>query len=150
MLNQNFKDILSAFCDEKVEFMVVGGFAVAFHGYLRSTGDIDLWIRCSAENAKRVWKALQEFGAPLFDLTLDDLQTPGTVFQMGVIPTRIDVILKIDGVDFDDAWKDHTMIGVEDMSVPVIGKEHLLINKKASNRPKDQNDILWLESEEKG
>lgn len=149
MLNQNFRDILFAFLDEEVEFIVVGGFAVAFHGHPRSTGDIDLWIRCSAENASRVWKALREFGAPLFDLTLEDLQTPGMVFQMGVVPSRIDVIMEIEGVIFDDAWKEHLIIDVEGMKVPVIGKRQLLVNKKAVARPKDQIDILWLESEEK-
>ncbi len=138
-----------AFLDEEVEFIVVGGFAVAFHGHPRSTGDIDLWIRCSAENASRVWKALREFGAPLFDLTLEDLQTPGMVFQMGVVPSRIDVIMEIEGVIFDDAWKEHLIIDVEGMKVPVIGKRQLLVNKKAVARPKDQIDILWLESEEK-
>lgn len=149
LLNQNFRDILFAFLDEEVEFIVVGGFAVAFHGHPRSTGDIDLWIRCSAENASRVWKALREFGAPLFDLTLEDLQTPGMVFQMGVVPSRIDVIMEIEGVIFDDAWKEHLIIDVEGMKVPVIGKRQLLVNKKAVARPKDQIDILWLESEEK-
>ena len=149
MLNQNFRDILFAFLDEEVEFIVVGGFAVAFHGHPRSTGDIDLWIRCSAQNASRVWKALREFGAPLFDLTLEDLQTPGMVFQMGVVPSRIDVIMEIEGVIFDDAWKEHLIIDVEGMKVPVIGKRQLLVNKKAVARPKDQIDILWLESEEK-
>ncbi len=149
MLNQDFRDILSAFIKEKVEFIVVGGFAVAFHGHPRSTGDIDLWIRCSEANASKVWKALQEFGAPLFNLTLDDLQTPGTVFQMGVVPSRIDIILEIDGVTFDDAWKEHLIVNVEEMKIPVLGKDHLLVNKRTVGRPKDQIDILWLESEEK-
>ena len=127
--------------------MVVGGYAVAFHGYSRSTGDIDLWIRCSRKNAEKVWKALKRFGAPLFDLTVKDLHTLGTVFQMGVIPSRIDLILKIDGVTYEEAWKAHISIDIDGMTIPVIGKDHLLINKKASNRPKDQNDILWIESE---
>lgn len=150
MLNQNFKDILSAFIKEKVEFMVVGGFAMAFHGYTRATGDIDLWIRCSSNNAERVWKALQKFGAPLFNLTLDDLKTPGMVFQMGVVPSRIDVIMEIDGVDFESAWKEHKVVEIDRMEVPVIGKTQLLVNKKATGRPKDLNDVLWIESEEQG
>ena len=128
--------------------MVVGGFAMAFHGYTRATGDIDLWISCSTENAERVWKALLEFGAPLFDLTLDDLKTPGMVFQMGVVPSRIDVIMEIDGVDFEGAWKEHKIVEIDGMQIPVIGKTQLLVNKKATGRPKDLNDVLWIESEE--
>ncbi|MGI8470241.1 MAG: nucleotidyltransferase [Pyrinomonadaceae bacterium] len=147
MLNQNFKDVLSAFSAEKVEFMVVGGYAMAFHGFVRATGDIDLWIRCSEENAAKVWKALQKFGAPLFDLKTEDLQTPGMVFQIGIVPSRIDVITQIDGVDFEDAWKEHKIIEIEGLKIPVIGKAHLLVNKKSTGRSKDRNDVLWLESE---
>ena len=147
MLNQNFKDILSAFSAEKVEFMVVGGYAMAFHGFVRATGDIDLWIRCSEKNADGVWKALQKFGAPLFDLKVEDLQTPGMVFQIGLAPSRIDVITQIDGVDFEDAWKEHEIVEIEGLKIPVIGKVQLLINKRSTGRPKDRNDVLWLESE---
>lgn len=120
---------------------------MAFHGYVRATGDIDLWIRCSKENAEKVWRALQEFGAPLFDLTLDDLQTPGMVFQMGIVPARIDIIMEIDGVDYEEAWKNHKVVNSEGMEIPVIGKTQLIVNKKATGRLKDQNDVLWMESE---
>src|ERR1051325_359878 len=106
LLNPDFIDILSAFSEEQVEFLVVGGFAMAFHGYVRATGDIDLWIRLSEENAKRAYRALQKFGAPLADLSVEDLQTPGTVYQMGVVPNRIDVMNQISAVEFDEAWKD--------------------------------------------
>jgi hypothetical protein len=77
LLNSDFRDILSAFCDEKVEFMLVGACAVAAHGLARATGDINLWIKCSDENAKRVWKALDKFGAPIQDLSKTDLSTIG-------------------------------------------------------------------------
>jgi hypothetical protein len=127
--------------------MVVGGYAMAFHGFVRATGDIDLWIRRSEENAEKVWRGLQKFGAPLFDLKREDLTTSGMVFQIGMIPSRIDVITEIDGVDFDDAWKQHKTVEIEGLKVPVIGKAHLLINKKSTSRPKDRNDALWLESE---
>ena len=120
---------------------------MAFHGYVRATGDIDLWIRCSPENAERVWRALREFGASLFDLSLKDLQTPGVVFQMGVIPARVDIIMEIDGVDFDEAWENHQVVDSDGMKIPIIGKTQLLVNKKATGRPKDRNDVLWMESE---
>ncbi|MEZ5428996.1 MAG: hypothetical protein R2747_22310 [Pyrinomonadaceae bacterium] len=147
MLNPDFTDILSAFIAEKVEFLVVGGYAMAFHGYVRATGDIDLWIRLSDENAEKVWRALQTFGAPLFDLQIEDLKTPGMVFQIGLVPSRIDIITQIDGVEFDAAWKEHKTVQIEDLSVPVIGKTHLLINKQSTGRAKDRNDALWLQDE---
>ena len=147
MLNPNFKDILSAFIAESVEFLVVGGYAMAFHGYVRATGDIDLWIRISSENVRRVWRALQSFGAPLFDLTPEDLQTPGMVFQIGLVPSRIDIITEIDGVEFDEAWREHQTVKIEDLVIPVIGKRQLLANKRSTGRAKDRNDALWLEEE---
>ncbi len=147
MLNQDFKEILSAFSEEKVEFLVVGAYAMAFHGYVRATGDIDLWIRRSDENADKVWRALQAFGAPLFDLNIEDLKTPGMVFQIGLVPSRIDVITQIDGVEFEDAWKEHKTVEIENLQIPVIGKTQLLINKQSTGRAKDRNDALWLQDE---
>ena len=120
---------------------------MAFHGFVRATGDIDLWIHCSSENAQKVWRALEQFGAPLFDLTLEDLQTPGMVFQIGIVPSRIDIITKIDGVKFDEAWNEHKIIEIEGLQIPIIGKIQLLINKKSTGRPKDRNDALWLQEE---
>lgn len=147
MLNPDFTDILSAFIAEKVEFLVVGGYAMAFHGCVRATGDIDLWIRISGKNAEKVWRALERFGAPLFDLNLEDLQTPGMVFQIGLVPSRIDIITQIDGVEFEEAWKEHKTVKIKDLEIPVIGRVHLLINKKSTGRIKDRNDALWLQDE---
>ncbi len=120
---------------------------MAFHGYVRATGDIDLWIRASEENAEKVWQALKVFGAPLFDLNIEDLKTPGMVFQIGLVPSRIDVISQIDGVEFDEAWQEHKTVGIEGLIIPIIGKTQLLINKKSTGRAKDRNDALWLEDE---
>jgi hypothetical protein len=147
LLNPDFKDILSAFIAERVEFLVVGGYAMAFHGYVRATGDIDLWIRISEENAARVWRALESFGAPLFNLTLEDLQTPDIVFQIGNVPSRIDIITEIDGVRFEEAWCESQTIEIEGLQIPVIGKRQLLINKQSTGRAKDRNDALWLQEE---
>ena len=147
MLNPDFTDILSAFIVEKVEFLVVGGYAMAFHGYVRATGDIDLWIRISDENAEKVWRALRTFGAPLFDLNIEDLKTPGMVFQIGIVPSRIDIITQIDGVEFEDAWREHKMVEIENLQIPVIGKTQLLINKQSTGRIKDRNDALWLQED---
>ncbi len=126
--------------------MVVGGYAIAFHGYVRGTGDIDLWIRVSPENAGRAWQALTKFGAPLFDLRIDDLQTPGTVFQMGLPPNRILIINAIAGMEFTDAWPNRNYVEIHGLKIPVISKADLLKNKLAMNRPKDLADIAWLEN----
>ena len=146
MLNRDFIDILSAFSEEKVDYIVVGGYAIAFHGYVRGTGDIDLWIRISDENAERVWKALQTFGAPLLELSKEDLKAPGMVFQMGLPPNRIDIINKVEGVQFDEAWSNRKFVEFQDLTIPIIAKSELLINKRAMNRPKDLADIIWLEN----
>ncbi len=124
--------------------MVVGGYALAFHGYVRGTGDIDLWIRISEENASKVWRALTTFGAPLFNLRVGDLLLPATVFQMGLPPNRIDVITSIKDVQYDEAWAQRAMINISDMAIPIIGLRELLKNKIAMDRPKDQGDIAWL------
>jgi hypothetical protein len=128
--------------------MVVGGYAMAFHGFVRATGDIDLWINASKENSKRVWKALEKFRAPLFDLTIEDLQILGIVFQIGIVPNRIDIITQIDGVDFSNAFQDRETVEIENLTVPILSKSHLLKNKKSTGRAKDLNDVLWLESTE--
>jgi hypothetical protein len=138
---------LSAFSEEKVEYPVVGAYAPAAHGFVRATGDIDLWIRRSGENAERVVRALIKFGAPLFGLTADDLKKPGLIFQIGAVPRRIDILTSIDGVTFEDAWGLRKEITVEAMKVQVISRPHLLRNKKQAGRPKDKADAAWLESE---
>ena len=148
LLNKDFREILSFFCDEKVEFMLVGAYALAAHGLPRATGDIDLWIQRSPENAQRVWRALVNFGAPLADLTLEDLQKPGTVVQIGVEPRRIDILTDITAVEFDEAKQDWLVVEIEGLQVPVIGRPHLLQNKSAVGRPQDQADIAWLKSAE--
>lgn len=126
--------------------MVVGGYALAFYGYVRGTGDIDLWIKVSDENAQLVWNALKNFGAPLFDLKMEDLKTYGMVFQMGLPPNRIDIINKIEGVEYDDAFVNRTFVDLESMRIPVIARTDLLKNKRTMSRPKDMGDIAWLEN----
>ncbi len=144
-LNPNFYDMLSALCAEDVEFLLVGAYAVAVHAVPRATYDLDLWVRPSAENAQRVLRALDAFGAPLLDLTAGDLTRPGLIFQLGVQPERIDIITSIDGVEFDDAWPARISVKVGQLDVPVIGRAHLLQNKKATGRTKDALDVLLLE-----
>ena len=145
MLNSDFRDILSAFCEAKVEFILVGAYAVAAHGLPRATGDIDLWIRSSSENADRVWAALTKFGASLSDLSKQDFVSPGTVVQLGVTPRRIDILTGITGVDYETAERAKVVVEIEGIKVPVISLSHLIQNKTAVGRPQDAADVARLE-----
>ena len=137
-------DLLRAFSAHSVRFLLVGAHAVSFYSEPRTTGDLDLFIEPTQENARRTYEALREFGAPLDDLTAADLETPGTVFQMGVAPTRIDLVNELTGVTFADAWMDHGLVQLGDATVPVIGLMALLRNKRATGRPKDREDLELL------
>ena len=147
MLNPDYRDMLSALCAEGVEFLLVGAYALAAHGFPRATGDIDIWVRRSPENAQRVWKALAAFGAPLHDLEEDDLTAEGIVFQIGVAPRRIDILTSIDAVSFHEAWAHRVEVEVEGLKVSILGRGELLINKRASGRPQDVADVTRLEEE---
>jgi len=147
LLNPDFRDMLSALSDEKAEFLLVGAHALAAHGLPRATGDMDLWIRASGENARRVWRALARFGAPLDQLSETDLQAPETVFQIGISPCRIDILTSISAVEFEEAWSGRLEVELEGLRIPVIGRSHLLRNKKAVGRPKDLADAAWLEEQ---
>lgn len=144
MLNPDFHDILSAFNAERVEYLLVGAYALAAHGLPRATGDIDLWIRPSAANAASVWGALKGFGAPLEGISIGDLETPELVFQVGLPPRRIDLMTSIDGIDFDTAWRERVLIHVEGLDVPTISRSNLIANKRATGRPQDLADVARL------
>jgi hypothetical protein len=148
LLNPDYRDMLSALSAAGVEYLLVGAFALAAHGLPRATGDIDVWVRPSPENALRVIKALQEFGAPAFNLTIEDLSTLDLEFQIGVAPRRVDILTSIDGIDFDHAWPNRVIVELEGVVVPVISRADLITNKRASGRPKDRADLAWLESGE--
>ncbi len=127
--------------------MVVGAHALAVHGYVRATGDLDIWIRPDPENAQRAWNALVRFGAPVeaMGLTVQDLASPGVVYQVGLPPRRIDVLTEISGIEFDAAWSSRVANPVGELAVPFLGREALLQNKKASGRAKDLADVEALE-----
>ena len=144
-MTPDFSDMLSAFSAEGVEHLLVGAYAMAVHGVPRATGDIDLWVRPSPENATRVLRALARFGAPIGTLTLDDLSSAGTVFQIGVAPNRIDVLTAIDGVEFDAAWARRITAEIRGLRVPVLSREDLIRNKRATGRPRDRADAEELE-----
>jgi hypothetical protein len=145
LLNPDFKDILLSFIEEKVEFLVVGAYAMASLGVIRATGDLDLWVRPDVENSNRVWKALLKFGAPTGEISTKDFSSSNVVFQIGVAPCRIDILTNIDGVLFGEAWSNRKTFRVDNIDIPVIGKNDLIKNKKSTGRERDLLDVKELE-----
>lgn len=139
---------MSAFIDASVEFLVVGGYAMAAHRLPRATKDLDLWVRPGADNAPRVLHALDAFGAPRHGLTESDLCTDGLIYQVGVPPNRVDVLTMVDGVTFEDAWRARVIVDIDGLRVPVIGRAHLVLNKRTVARPQDLLDADMLEAGE--
>jgi hypothetical protein len=146
MLNQDYKEMLSLLLDHKVEFLLIGAYALAAHGFPRATGDIDIFVNPTRENANNVYNALKDFGAPLQKVSLQDYEIPGTIFQIGVEPRRIDIITKIDGLTFNDASIEKKIVKIDDLSVPIISKQKLIINKLATGREKDRLDAENLKT----
>jgi len=124
----------------------VGAHALAIHGHVRATGDLDIWVRADPENAERVWRALVHFGAPVeaLGLTAADLSRPGIVYQVGLSPRRVDILTEISGVGFDEAWPARVTETIGSLAVPFLGREALIRNKKASARAKDLADVESL------
>ena len=144
-MNPDYSDMLSALSEAGDEFLLVGAYAMAVHRVPRATGDIDIWINPERENAERAIQALKSFGAPIQDLTAEDLCHAGTVFQIGVAPRRIDVLTTIDGVTFQEAWTSRITVRIAGIDVNVIGKSALLKNKRATGRARDLADANQLE-----
>jgi hypothetical protein len=145
-VNDDFLELLSALLAANARFLVIGAYAVGIHGRPRATKDIDVWIDASPENARRVIAALRAFGAPLGDLVASDLEAPGTGFKMGVPPRRIDVLTKIEGLSFEQAWPNRLQASFsETVMCPVIGLDDLITNKRAAGRPQDLADVAALE-----
>ena len=143
-MNEDFRDLLSALCAAGARFLIVGAYAVSFHAEPRATGDLDVWVEATAENAARVLAALRAFGAPLHDLTEDDLAHPDVVFQIGLPPRRIDVLTSITGVGFEEAWAGRAEVTYGDVRCFAIGRDALIRNKLALSRPKDLVDVDLL------
>jgi Nucleotidyltransferase of unknown function (DUF6036) len=150
MLNPDFKDMLSCLKDEEVDFIIVGAYALAAHGFPRATGDIDIWVRNSFENAPKIMRALVKFGAPTSHLSEEDFTAPDVIVQLGVEPSRIDLLTGIDGVGFEEAWQNKISVTIDDLEIDILSKEDLLRNKLATGRDKDQGDIVWLEKNQSG
>lgn len=138
-LPPDFLEFLRLLNANRVEYLLVGGFAVAFHGYPRATADIDVWVAQRKENARRIATAVQDFGFPTVDEDL--FCEPGRLVRMGVAPMRIEILTSIDGVDFDQCAMRATTVEIEGEAIPVIGLDDLKVNKRASGRSKDLADL---------
>lgn len=146
-MNEDFLDLISEFNRADVRYLLVGGYAVGIHGHPRATKDLDLWVEVSADNAGRIMTALRAFGAPLADLSEEDLATPGTGFIMGRPPRRIDIITAIAGLSFETAWPNAVEIDVgASVRCPVISLDDLIVNKTAAGRPQDLADVAALQA----
>ena len=143
-LNEDYRDILLALNAEQVDFILVGAYALAVHGYPRATMDIDLWIMPSLENAEAVVRAVKRFGAPLHDLSVADLQHDDTVFQIGVAPRRIDLITGATGLRYDAAAEKAIHKQIDEIEIKVLSIPDLIVNKEATGRLKDKADAEEL------
>jgi Nucleotidyl transferase of unknown function (DUF2204) len=142
--NQDFKDLLSELNAHAVEFLVIGSHALAAHGHVRATKDIDVWVRAEPDNATRVIAALKAFGAPTNEVTEGDFASPGITFQIGVEPVRIDIITDVDGITFQPAWENRVSAEYGGEPVFVISRYDLIANKLAAGRPQDLADVAAL------
>ncbi len=144
-VNPDFRDLFSAFNAATVRYLLVGGYAVAFHAEPRFTKDLDLWIEPSESNARAAYSALTAFGAPVADLSAADLAAPDQILQIGVPPNRVDVVTSIDGVGFESAWPNRVETEYGGERIWVVGRADLIANKRASGRPQDLLDVAVLE-----
>jgi predicted nucleotidyltransferase len=144
MLNQDFREFVELLNSNRVKYLIVGGYAVAFHGHPRYTKDLDVWLELSEENAERVVQALRDFGFGSLNFTKEDFLLTGQVVQLGYPPSRIDLINSPDGVDFAECFASRIEIEIEGLKISIIDLENLKKNKKASGRLQDLADLEKL------
>ena len=140
----DFRDLLRAFAESGVRYLIVGAYAVTYYTEPRFTKDLDVWVDPTPENAKRVWKALAAFGAPMENLAITDICNPDLVFQVGVAPNRIDVMMGMEGLTFAAAWRRRKRSTYLDVPAYYIGLDDLIRVKRAAGRPQDRLDVRRL------
>jgi predicted nucleotidyltransferase len=143
-MSEDFADFLKLLSDKNVDYVLVGGYAVVHYGYVRNTGDMDIWVRSAADNLRRTAEALEELGYVPREQTLPYLAKPNKILRMGIPPFRLEVSTSTDGVDFDDCYTRRVALKVNDVPVSMISFEDLIKNKKASGRLKDLADVEEL------
>ena len=144
-MNADYIDMLKCLNKAGVDYILVGGWAVNMYGYIRATVDLDIWILADADNAKKVYSAVAEFGAPVSEMKPEEFAEYGMIFQIGVAPCRVDIISKISGVSYADAVTRSVPKSIDGIPVRIISLEDLIANKKASGRAKDLADVEVLE-----
>jgi len=144
-MNQDFLDLLRAFVAADVRYLLVGAYALAVYGRPRATGDLDVWVDPTSENAPRVMAALAAFGAPLSDVRVEDFSREGVVYQIGLPPARIDILTQLTGLSFSDAWANRLKRPFGGIEADFIGMDDFIANKRAVGRAKDLADIEGLE-----
>ncbi|MEW6262507.1 MAG: hypothetical protein AB1641_05460 [Thermodesulfobacteriota bacterium] len=140
-LPTDFKEFFQLLNAHRVEYLLIGGYAVGWHGYPRATADLDIWVAMNPENAERIMAALKDFGFDLPELTADLFLKENQIVRLGVPPLRIEIATTISGVSFEECFRERTMDTIEGVEVNLINLKHLKINKKASGRHKDLNDL---------
>lgn len=144
MLSKGFKEFVESLNAHRVDYLIVGGYALAAHGHPRQTGDLDVWIRNSGENAERLLCALDQFGFGGLGLAATDFTANDQVVQLGYPPFRIELLSSIDGVDFDSAWPEREVVNWNGLAIQFIGLDALKTNKRTSGRPQDLADLAAL------
>lgn len=144
-MNPDFVDLLRAFIAADVRFLIVGAYALALHGRPRATGDLDVWVDPTPENARNIMRALVEFGAPLTNVNESEFAQPGVVYQIGVPPGRIDILTELTGLTFGEAWADRMRRPFGELEVDFIGRGAFIRNKRATGRAKDLGDIEGMD-----
>lgn len=145
MLNQDFKEFIQSLNDNGVRYLVVGGYAVALHGYPRYTKDIDIWVEMTPENGDRILNALDQFGFGSLGVNASDFIAPGQMLKLGHPPRRIDILTTLPGVEFSECYPVRTIVDIEGVPVAFIDLENLKKNKKATGRHQDLADLENLE-----
>lgn len=145
MLNKDFREFVELLGSGGVEYLVVGGYALAAHGHPRYTGDLDVWIRSTPDNVDRLLQALSSFGFGSLGLKREDFLKPGTVVQLGYPPSRIDLLTGLSGVNFDACYPNRVEMTIAGVRLPIIGLEEFRANKRASGRAKDLADLESLD-----
>lgn len=140
-LTKDSREFIESLISHGVEFLIVGGHALAYHGYPRYTGDIDFWVRCTPENAERLGQVLAQFGFSEIAALVEAFSKPGKMVQFGMPPNRIDILSALSGLTFEEAWKDRAHGQLDGVSAPFLGAKSLIRNKLASGRPKDIADV---------
>ena len=149
LTNSDFKELLNLFEKHEIRYLIVGGYAVMKYTEPRFTKDLDILIATDTANAEAVYTALKEFGAPLANLTVKDFTDQDCFYQMGRSPLRVDIMMSIPGVEFEEVWKSREMVELDGYTIPFISRSDLIRAKKTSGRPQDKIDVNRLEHAER-